>query len=374
MAIPIETTYNEYFKQGNINNKSSIKPFYINKTHPWLQYAAWKILSNIGISSRKVPNTYLEAFGSLGILSIRRYKNINPIFVFATDVFLELGFVNERIIEFRDTLVSSIAALKEISTISDLKEHLGWVDNKPKDTGPKLWEPTTSYKIGDEVIKDRKHMICIRSGRANVAIWDTIISGTDFINGNKPIATKLTETDHTLDILSYTSTIIPLGESRDKLHNSIGVKPTTNKESEMKKGIKPRKMKKGIKPRIGNRLVFTYTNGKTFTVRGLLYAEVAGMSIHYKTSTTDASGNITKQEVTRRITNDFSTVVIEHSRGSRSTLLDLRSERTKDTPKPPRTKKSREEWEALEAQKAAELEKQAKVEHLLSEAEKLLGK
>lgn len=142
----------------------------------------------------------------------------------------------------------------------------------------------------------------------------------------------------------------------------------------IKSANKEPKMKKGIKPRIGNRLVFTYTNGKTFTVRGLLYAEVVGMSIHYKTSTTDASGNITKQEVTRRITNDVSLVVIEYPSGLQHTLLDLRSEHTKDIPKPPRTKKSREEWEALEAQKAAELEKQAKVEQLLSEAEKLLGK
>lgn len=200
------------------------------------------------------------------------------------------------------------------------------------------WSPYSTYEKGDIVVDSNENrFVCTASGGLFDTKFERLASKDPTLADVAKIAAK-----HAIDT----------------------IKLTTNKEP---------KMKKGIKPRMGDRLVFTYTNGKTFTVRGLMFAEVAGMSIHYKTHTTDASGNITKQEVTRRITNDFSTVVIEHSSGYRSTLLDLRSERTEDTPKPTRTKKSREEWEALEAQKAAELEKRAKVEQLLSEAEKLLG-
>ena len=130
------------------------------------------------------------------------------------------------------------------------------------------------------------------------------------------------------------------------------------------------------KPRTNDRLVFTYTNGATYTVRGVMQAKLHGMSVHYLSKVEDAEGNVTVSEVRRRITNYFSTVVIEKADGRQYMLLDLRSESAKKaeekSTKPTRKRKSRDEYEAEQAQKEAEKAKLAKVEELLDEAAKLM--
>lgn len=126
------------------------------------------------------------------------------------------------------------------------------------------------------------------------------------------------------------------------------------------------------KTRLAPRLVFTYTNGATYTVRGLEKAQVVDMNVHYVASTIDVDGNATVTEVKRRITNEFETVVIELPNGGKRVLLDLRADRTKKIEKPPRKHKSREEYEAEQAQKEAEKARIAKVEELLNEVEKLM--
>ena len=132
-----------------------------------------------------------------------------------------------------------------------------------------------------------------------------------------------------------------------------------------------------MKPRTNDRLVFTYTNGATYTVRGLGNARIHGMNIIYVSKVEDVEGNVTVSEVRRRITNDFSTVVIERADGRQYVLLDLRSESTKKaeekSTKPARKRKSRDEYEAEQAQKEAEKAKLAKAEQLLEEAAKLLN-
>ena len=132
-----------------------------------------------------------------------------------------------------------------------------------------------------------------------------------------------------------------------------------------------------IKRRSRDRLVFTYTNGATYTVRGVTQAQINGMSVHYVSKVVDAEGNLTVSEVYRRITNDFCTVVVERVGAKPITLLDLRSESAKreveKAEKPQRKRKSREEYEAEQAQKEAEMDKLAKVEELLDEAAKLLN-
>lgn len=145
---------------------------------------------------------------------------------------------------------------------------------------------------------------------------------------------------------------------------------TQTKETEMPiiEQIKATKTKTRLAPR----LVFTYTNGATYTVRGLEKAQVANMYVNYFASTVDAEGNATVTEVKRRITNEFETVVIELPNGGKRVLLDLRADRTKKIEKPPRKHKSREEYEAERAQKEAEKAKLAKVEELLDEAAKLM--
>lgn len=131
-----------------------------------------------------------------------------------------------------------------------------------------------------------------------------------------------------------------------------------------------------IKRRSRDRLVFTYTNGATYTVRGVTQAQINGMSVHYVSKVVDAEGNLTVSEVYRRITNDFCTVVVERVGAKPITLLDLRSESAKKaaekSPKLQRKHKSREEYEAERAQKEAEEAKLAKVEELLDEAAKLM--
>lgn len=132
-----------------------------------------------------------------------------------------------------------------------------------------------------------------------------------------------------------------------------------------------------IKRRSRDRLVFTYTNGATYTVRGVTQAQINGMSVHYVSKVVDAEGNLTVSEVYRRITNDFCTVVVERVGAKPITLLDLRSESAKreveKAEKPPRKRKSREEYEAEQAKKEAEMDKLAKVEELLDAAAKLLN-
>ena len=131
------------------------------------------------------------------------------------------------------------------------------------------------------------------------------------------------------------------------------------------------------KQRTNDRLVFTYTNGATYTVRGLEGAWVHGMNILYESKVKDDEDNVTISEVRRRITNDFSTVVIERADGRRYMLLDLRSESAKKaeekSTKPPRKRKSRDEYGAEQAQKEAEKAKLVKAEQLLDEAAKLLN-
>ena len=133
------------------------------------------------------------------------------------------------------------------------------------------------------------------------------------------------------------------------------------------------KMNKGSKQRTADRLVFTYTNGATYTVRGLCKAQVEGMHVHYVAVTQDSEGNTTKLETTRRITNELSTVVIESVRSGNLMLVDLRPKSAKKAEKPARKRKSREEYEAERAQKEAEMAKLAKVEELLDEAAKLMN-
>lgn len=132
------------------------------------------------------------------------------------------------------------------------------------------------------------------------------------------------------------------------------------------------KMNKGSKQRAADRLVFTYTNGATYTVRGLKNAQVNGMKVHYVAVTQDSDGNTTKLETTRRITNELSTVVIEIAHAGNLMLVDLRPNSNKTVEKPARKRKSREEYEAERAQKEAKIAKLAKVEELLDEAAKLM--
>ena len=132
------------------------------------------------------------------------------------------------------------------------------------------------------------------------------------------------------------------------------------------------KMNKGSKQRAADRLVFTYTNGATYTVRGLCKAQVEGMHVHYVAVTQDSEGNTTKLETTRRITNELSTVVVEIARAGNLMLVDLRPNSNKTVEKPARKRKSREEHEAELVQKEAERAKLAKVEELLDEAAKLM--
>ena len=131
-------------------------------------------------------------------------------------------------------------------------------------------------------------------------------------------------------------------------------------------------MNKGKKQRTADRLVFTYTNGATYTVRGLRRAWVDSMSVHYVAVIKDAEGNTTKRETVRRITNELSTVVVESVRVGNFMLVDLRPTNNKKTEKPPRKRKTREEYEAEQAQKEAERAKIAKVEELLDKAAELL--
>ena len=133
------------------------------------------------------------------------------------------------------------------------------------------------------------------------------------------------------------------------------------------------KMNKSKKQRTADRLVFTYTNGATYTVRGLCKAQVEGMHVHYVAVTQDSDGNTTKLETTRRITNELSTVVIESVRSGTLMLVDLRPNSNKTVEKPARKRKSREEYEAEQAQKEAEKAKLAKAEELLDAAAKLLN-
>ena len=133
------------------------------------------------------------------------------------------------------------------------------------------------------------------------------------------------------------------------------------------------KMNKGTKQRAADRLVFTYTNGATYTVRGLCKAQVEGMHVHYVAVTQDSEGNTTKLETTRRITNEISTVVVEIARAGNLMLVDLRPKCNKKVEKPARKRKSREEYEAERAQKEAKMAKLAKVEELLDEAAKLMN-
>ena len=132
-----------------------------------------------------------------------------------------------------------------------------------------------------------------------------------------------------------------------------------------------------IKRRSRDRLVFTYTNGATYTVRGVTQAQINGMSVHYVSKVVDAEGNLTVSEVYRRITNDFCTVVVERVGAKPIMLLDLRSESakkaTEKSTKPTRKHKSREEYKAEQAQKEAEKAKLVKAEQLLDEAAKLLN-
>ena len=131
-------------------------------------------------------------------------------------------------------------------------------------------------------------------------------------------------------------------------------------------------MNKGSKQRTGDRLVFTYINGATYTVRGLRRAWVDGMRVHYVAVTKDAEGSTTRRETTRRITNELSTVVFESVHRGNLMLVDLRPTSNKKVEKPPRKRKTREEYEAEQAQKEAEKAKLAKAEQLLDEAAKLL--
>ena len=133
------------------------------------------------------------------------------------------------------------------------------------------------------------------------------------------------------------------------------------------------KMNKGTKQRTADRLVFTYTNGATYTIRGLREAQVEDMHVHYVAVTQDSDGNTTKLETTRRITNELSTVVIESVRSGTLVLVDLRPNSNKTVEKPARRRKSREEYEAERAQKEAKKAKLAKVEELLDEAAKLMN-
>ena len=133
------------------------------------------------------------------------------------------------------------------------------------------------------------------------------------------------------------------------------------------------KMNKGSKQRTADRLVFTYTNGATYTVRGMKDAQVNGMRVHYVAVTKDSEGNTTKLETMRRITNELSTVVIESVRSGNLMLVDLRPNSNKRVEKPARKRKSRDEYEAEQAQKEAEKAKLVKAEQLLDEAAKLLN-
>ena len=132
-----------------------------------------------------------------------------------------------------------------------------------------------------------------------------------------------------------------------------------------------KKMKKGTKPRSGDRLVFTYTNGATYTVRGIVSAEFnkSSMTINYHTKKINLDGSVKEEKVSRPVTNEISTVVFEHAIGLTHTLLDLRpkTEKVKEVNKPTRNKRTREEWEALEAQKAREAAKQARIAELRKE-------
>ena len=132
-----------------------------------------------------------------------------------------------------------------------------------------------------------------------------------------------------------------------------------------------KKMKKGTKPRSGDRLVFTYTNGATYTVRGIVSAEFnkSSMTINYHTKKINLDGSVKEEKVSRPVTNEISTVVFEHAIGLTHTLLDLRpkTEKVKEVQKPPRNKRTREEWEALEAQKAQEAAKQSRIAELRKE-------
>ena len=134
---------------------------------------------------------------------------------------------------------------------------------------------------------------------------------------------------------------------------------------------KENQVKKGTKPRRGNRLVFTYTNGATYTVRGIVSAEFnkSSMTINYHTKKVGLDGSITEENVNRPVTNEISTVVLEYAEGGKYTLLDLRTkaEREKEVQKPTRNKRTREEWEALEAQKAREEAKQSRIAELQKE-------
>ena len=131
-------------------------------------------------------------------------------------------------------------------------------------------------------------------------------------------------------------------------------------------------MKKGTKPRIGNRLVFTYIDGTTYTVRGLKSAQIRDMTVQYTATTVDAEGNVTNTEVRRIITNEMAKVVVQIASGGERVLLDLRPKVAKEIEKPTRKRKTREEYEAEQAQKKAALDRLNKAEQLLREADKLM--
>ena len=134
-------------------------------------------------------------------------------------------------------------------------------------------------------------------------------------------------------------------------------------------------MKKGTKPRTGDRLVFTYTNGATYTVRGIVsfLFNRSGMTIDYKTKKIGLDGSVKEESVLRPVTNEISTVVFEHASGFKHTSLDLRpnKEKTKEVPKPTRNKRTREEWEAMQARKIQEAAKQSRIAELQKELAEL---
>lgn len=347
-ALEQNFDYNFPKKQIVANNLLNIKPFVVPASCQGIQYAALSLLK-LKFPQMAVFNLPRELAGGFGNVRsiIHDWNKGQHNLVFANG---ELTFSSSR----------RLLGYPTIRTSEELKKHLG-ISDVLGVIFRGLWRPGSTYEPGDVVnLADGSSLICLSTSTNDLSKFEPYAQpavGNGFEN------TKcVSKSDHGADIMTYINHrphIIDVSLLKPNLFDWI-----------LKEEDKP-KMQKGIKLRIGNRLVFTYTNGKTYTVRGLQNAKVEDMFVHYRTSTTDSMGNLTKQEVKRRITNDFSTVVIEFSSGSKQTLLDLRNERTKDISKTTRVHKTRDQWETQKAELDAKKYNEERLQELQKELAKL---
>ena len=128
---------------------------------------------------------------------------------------------------------------------------------------------------------------------------------------------------------------------------SVNQQKTTNKESKNK-------------PKTQAQLIFTYTNGKKYVVRGLQQVKVFlngdKFQVDYTHSTYDGVKHQTSN-VSVRVTNELVKVEKINTDNSVEVILDLSSataKATEATKKPRGNARSKEQWEAMVAEKKSQ--------------------